>query len=389
MVLAGLLFVCGVLTVCPRTAFAADDDVAATAARVEQANKDYDAAIEKLDELNEEIEANEQRIDEISAKLPEQREKSADSLRTLYKLQQSSSGLIDLILSADDFNTLLTTLQYLNIVSEKNVAEITELVNLHNELESTKERLQVKQQEAEQTAEAAKTALDEAEAARAEAQRRAEEQAAAEEAARQEALAEAQAAAAANETFTTKSGNTAKAETATKDAGTVEVTRDTQESDQSAAQDDTASKETSSSDGAAAPDTRDKKEEPADAPAAPAESDSVDSWAARIDAYLAGSPLAGHGRTFAEAALRYGVDPRWSPAISCIESSKGAACFRSHNAWGWGDSSWSNWDEAINAHVAGLASGYGYTISLSAAKKYCPPSYRLWYSSVLSEMNSI
>lgn len=112
-------------------------------------------------------------------------------------------------------------------------------------------------------------------------------------------------------------------------------------------------------------------------------------WGARIDAYLAGSPLAGYGATFAQAAWNNGVDPRWSPAISNTESSKGAVCFLPHNAWGWGSSSWSSWDEAINAHVAGLASGYGYTISYSAAAKYCPPNTAHWFSNTLSQMQMI
>lgn len=112
-------------------------------------------------------------------------------------------------------------------------------------------------------------------------------------------------------------------------------------------------------------------------------------WTARIDAYLAGSPLAGYGVTFATAAWENGVDPRWSPAISNTESSKGAHCFLSHNAWGWGDSGWSNWEQAINAHVAGLASAYGYTLSYSAAQKYCPPNYDHWFSTTLAQMKSM
>ncbi len=112
-------------------------------------------------------------------------------------------------------------------------------------------------------------------------------------------------------------------------------------------------------------------------------------WTARIDAYLAGSPLAGQGVTFATAAWNNGVDPRWSPAISNTESSKGAHCFLPHNAWGWGQSSWSSWEEAINAHVAGLAANYGYSITYSYAKKYCPPNYDHWFNSTLSEMKRI
>lgn len=115
----------------------------------------------------------------------------------------------------------------------------------------------------------------------------------------------------------------------------------------------------------------------------------VAEWAPRIDAYLAGSPLEGQGATFANAAWKYGVDPRFSPAISNTESSKGRHCFRPHNAWGWGNASWGSWEEAIDAHVSGLARGYGYTISVAGAKKYCPPNWFNWYNNTLSEMNRI
>ena len=112
-------------------------------------------------------------------------------------------------------------------------------------------------------------------------------------------------------------------------------------------------------------------------------------WAGRIDAYLAGSPLAGQGATFASAAWDSGVDPRWSPAISCIESSKGEACFLPHNAWGWGSVSWDSWEEAIYDHVQGLARGYGYTVTREGAAKYCPPNADFWYSRCVEEMNKI
>ena len=115
----------------------------------------------------------------------------------------------------------------------------------------------------------------------------------------------------------------------------------------------------------------------------------ISEWTNRINEYLAGSPLAGQGETFATAAWNNGVDPRWSPAISNTESTKGANCFLPHNAWGWGSTGWGSWEEAINAHVAGLAKGYGYTISYSNAQKYCPPNYDNWFHDTLREMSKI
>lgn len=127
------------------------------------------------------------------------------------------------------------------------------------------------------------------------------------------------------------------------------------------------------------------------------EEEFVATWAPRIDAYLEGSPMAGTGATFATASFRYCVDPRWSPAISNTESGKGSVCIRPYNAWGWGaaDSDpynlaaqWGSWEEGIEAHIRGLANGYGYTISKSAAEKYCS-SPDSWYANTLSEMARI
>ena len=113
----------------------------------------------------------------------------------------------------------------------------------------------------------------------------------------------------------------------------------------------------------------------------------IEEWGSRINSYLAGSNLAGYGETFAEAAWEYSVDPRWSPAISNTDSGKGSHCFLPCKAWGWGSTSWSNWTDAIWAHVAGLSAGYGYGITMGGAQKYCPPNYTNWYNNTLSEMS--
>lgn len=365
LALAGTLLAFSTPIVLPHVAYAAGkDDIASIAKRVEKANDDYDAAVKKVEDVKKRMSEVQDRIDTINAQLPEQREKSASSMRTLYKFQQSRGGLIDLVLSSEDFSSLLSTLQYLNIISDKNTDEITSLIELQDELEVAQTTLTAEKVEAEEARQKAEDALNAAEEARAEAEARAVEQAKEEEAARAAALAEAEKAEAEHKTFKTVNGNEVKVSSNAKQDGSTPAKVD---HNTSAVETNGGNKKSNGS----------------------SSSDSVDSWAARIDAYLAGSPLAGQGRTFAEAALRYGVDPRWSPAISCIESSKGAACFKPHNAWGWGSCSWGSWEEAINAHVAGLASGYGYTISLSAAKKYCPPNYSFWYSCVSSEMASI
>ena len=112
----------------------------------------------------------------------------------------------------------------------------------------------------------------------------------------------------------------------------------------------------------------------------------IEEWGARIDAYLEGTNLAGYGEVFAEASWATGVDPRWSPAISNTESGNGAHCFLPYNAWGWGSNSWPDWETAIREHVAGLAEGYGYSVTYAAAQKYCPPNSVHWYNNTLSQM---
>lgn len=112
-------------------------------------------------------------------------------------------------------------------------------------------------------------------------------------------------------------------------------------------------------------------------------------WAERIDAFNAGYPLEGYGATFAAAAYDNGVDPRYSPAIARVESGSGLNCTYSCNAWGWGSSSWGDWDTAIYAHVAGLAQGYGHTISYAAAQSYNELNPDEWYAQVESCMYQI
>ncbi len=329
--------------------------------QIQEGNQAYDEATARVEELQAQIGENEARVAELEAELPAQQERAEDSLRALYKMQQGSGSLIDLLLSADDFYQLLSTIQYLDVIQSNNNDAIEELQASMKELDQTRFSLNSQMEEAEQEQQRAEEALAQANAARAELEAEIAAQAAAEEAQRRAAIeaaqraaeeAAAQAAAAADAegeqdvTFTTESGTQAPVEVpSSPDAGNVDW----------------------SSDKAAF----------------------VAEWSARIDAYLAGSPLAGQGTTFAEAAWEYGVDPRFSPAISMIESTQGRYCFLPHNAWGWGSSSWSSWEEAIWDHVAGLAAGYGGQLTYAGAQKYCPPNADYWYAGVLANMERI
>lgn len=131
------------------------------------------------------------------------------------------------------------------------------------------------------------------------------------------------------------------------------------------------------------------EETAADQEAAAAREAFVSTWAARIDAFDAGYPLEGYGRTFAEAAYDNGIDPRFAPAIARVESGSGANCTYSCNAWGWGSSSWPDWDTAIWEYTGALASAYGRTLSYEAALSYNEETPDAWYAEVEASMYQI
>lgn len=332
--------------------------------QIQQNNADYEAATEQVNKLQEQIDDNEGRIAQIEAELPAAQERAANSMRTLYKMQQSSGGLVDLLLASDDFYDLLATIQYLDVIQEHSTGAVDELVSLESELEMTRASLSSQIQEAEEQQSEAESALAGANAARASLEAEIAAQAAAEEAERRAAIEAAEKSK--GETFTTESGNQA----------TVEAP----EAEEPAPDEGETNNGSNGNGGATSTGGVDWNVD---------RETFISTWSARIDAYLAGSPLAGQGRTFAEAAWEYGVDPRFSPAISMIESTQGRYCFLPHNAWGWGSSSWGSWEEAIWDHVAGLAIGYGGQLTYAGALKYCPPNADFWYAGVKANMERI
>jgi len=335
--------------------------------RVEETTQAYNEAQARLDKLNEDIAAKQASIDEIEAQLPELRSRASEAMRGMYKIQQGAPGLVGLILASDNFNEFLTMLTYIDAVQERNFAAVDELVESEKELARQKAELDLEQAAASDEAKAAEEALAQAQAARDEVQRRAEEEAARQAAEAQAAIEAAMAAQEASDAADEARQAQEEARRAEEEAKRVFETANGQQ----------ATIEVPNS------------YVPSSVNWNMSRDDFVNEWAGRIDSYLAGSPLEGHGRTFAEAAWDYGVDPRWSPAISFTESSQGRYCFRPHNAWGWGHASWPDWDTAIRDHVAGLAAGYGPTISVAHAKRYRPPNWQYWYATTLAQMERI
>jgi len=332
---AALLFCCHA-----SLAYAETDNIDAAPSELQQSIEESSAAYNKasaeIEALEQHIAENTARIAELEEKIPVQREKSAAAMRVLYKMNSGGYSLVNAVIESGSFKEFLDRISYMTRVQNRSLQEIVQLTAMQEELEATRVELERQREEALKEQQAAKDALDEAMAIRQQVI-----EAAAREAAEQVA----------------------------------------REEEQSQAEGQPEGEASDSTSGAPAVD--------------PVNSGNTDrdtfiaEWAPRIDAYMAGYPLAGYGSVFAAAAWDYGVDPRFSPAISWVESSKGLYCYRSFNAWGWGGISWSSWEEAIDAHVRGLARGYGYTVSEAGAKKYCPPNWEHWYNTVCAEMGKI
>ncbi len=357
--------------------------------RVESTAAAYNEAVEKREAAEQQVAECEQRIAELEEELPAAQDRAADAIYATYRFHQSTDSFLELLLSSDGLTDFISTLAYLNSVSEYNVSQIEELNELTRELEAERATLETTLAEAQAEEEAAETALAEAQAAREEARR-----VAAEKAAQEQAALAAQAAAAASQTSsaTSQDATSGDGQEAAADQGGVsgdetagggdaaDATVPDENGGETVDPDPVVPDDSGENSGG---DTADEVDWNSDRAAF------IDEWGARIDAYLSWSTLAGYGRVFAAAAWDYGVDPRWSPAISFVESTCGAYCFLPHNAWGWGSVSWDSWEEAIYAHVAGLARGYGYTLTYEAACTYCPPNADYWYWTVLEQMESI
>lgn len=318
-------------------------------AQVEESAAAYDEAVAKLEDLQAEIDENTAEIERLEQEIPEQQAAASAAMRDMYKYRQGSNPLVSVMVGSESMSDFITTCAYMDQIQSSNTEAIEELNEMQAELEQRKTELDAQKQQLEEEKQAAEDALAEAQALRAQAQAQAEAEAAAELAALANDTSAGEGSGVSGDnpySSADQSGQTAG--TVVSDSVNWNMPRD----------------------------------------------EFINEWAGRIDAYLAGSPLAGYGRAFAEAAWNYGVDPRWSPAIACIESSKGRYCANTCNAWGWtavggGFRAFGSWNEGIDSHVSYLRSMYGTTLTPAAAQRYCPPTWQDWYNKVGGEMNRI
>ena len=261
----------------------ADEEADQLEAQVKSSADAYNDAILRQEELTAEIAELDARIAELEAKLPAQRERSDESIRALYKYEYDSSSILMMLLESKSVTDMLAIVDSYNWIIEYNTSEIQRAIQMESDLRNARQQLETDKADVDKAAQDALTSLQEAREAR----ERVAARAAAAQAAEQQA----------NQNIINSSSATAEEKEAANAANS------------------SASSVSSSNVGWSSN-----------------KSQFVNEWAPRINAYLSGSPMSGTGVAYAAAAWDNGVDPRWAPAISYVESSKGAVCYRSHNA---------------------------------------------------------
>lgn len=134
--------------------------------RIDQSNEAYNTAVAHANELQDQIDANEARLAQIEEELPAKKDAAAKSLRVSYKMQAGGGDLIQLLLSSEDFNEVVSTLQYLEKITSHNNAAVEDLAQATDELEQLQSALASQKAQVDSEVQSALSSLNEANDAR-------------------------------------------------------------------------------------------------------------------------------------------------------------------------------------------------------------------------------
>lgn len=130
--------------------------------RIDESNEAYNTAVARATELQDQIDANEARLAQIEEELPAKKDAAAKSLRVSYKMQAGSGDLIQLLLSSEDFNEVISTLQYLEKITSHNNAAVEDLAQATDELEQVQSALASQKAQVDSEVQSALASLTEA-----------------------------------------------------------------------------------------------------------------------------------------------------------------------------------------------------------------------------------
>lgn len=134
--------------------------------RIDESDEAYNTAVAHATELQDQIDANEARLAQIEEELPAKKDAAAKSLRVSYKMQAGSGDLIQLLLSSEDFNEVISTLQYLEKITSHNNAAVEDLAQATDELEQVQSALASQKAQVDSEVQSALASLTEANDAR-------------------------------------------------------------------------------------------------------------------------------------------------------------------------------------------------------------------------------
>ena len=134
--------------------------------RIDESNEAHNTAVARATELQDQIDANEARLAQIEEELPAKKDAAAKSLRVSYKMQAGSGDLIQLLLSSEDFNEVISTLQYLEKITSHNNAAVEDLAQATDELEQVQSALASQKAQVDSEVQSALASLTEANDAR-------------------------------------------------------------------------------------------------------------------------------------------------------------------------------------------------------------------------------
>lgn len=134
--------------------------------RIDESNEAYNTAVAHANELQDQIDANEARLAQIEEELPAKKDAAAKSLRVSYKMQAGGGDLIQLLLSSEDFNEVVSTLQYLEKITSHNNAAVEDLAQATDELEQLQSALASQKAQVDSEVQSALASLTEANDAR-------------------------------------------------------------------------------------------------------------------------------------------------------------------------------------------------------------------------------
>ena len=116
--------------------------------RIEDSATAYNDAMARVDELQKQIDENAQAIAALEEKIPLQKERASSACVDLYKAQQDTASILDLILSSESLSDFITRVDYFNAVTRSNLEQIESLSSMQDQLLQAQDQLNASKQEA-------------------------------------------------------------------------------------------------------------------------------------------------------------------------------------------------------------------------------------------------